>query len=226
MPTVFSHPAPVLALAALLGGRVSTRMLLFGILCFVFRAPLLTLLGADETTRAATNEYMFWTVCLGAAPTILNVVMAYLVRSEGSAVHASIGTMTGCILNMALDPIFIMPWGFGMGAAGAGLATFISNCVACGYFFVLLAVRRGKTYVCVNPKKLSFEGRIVRSVCGVGVPAAIQNLLNVTGMTLLNNLTHPYGADAIAAMGICQKLAQVPMYAVMGFSQGVMPLIG
>ncbi len=200
--------------------------LLFGILCFVFRAPLLTLLGADETTRAATNEYMFWTVCLGAAPTILNVVMAYLVRSEGSAVHASIGTMTGCILNMALDPIFIMPWGFGMGAAGAGLATFISNCVACGYFFVLLAVRRGKTYVCVNPKKLSFEGRIVRSVCGVGVPAAIQNLLNVTGMTLLNNLTHPYGADAIAAMGICQKLAQVPMYAVMGFSQGVMPLIG
>ena len=35
MPTVFSHPAPVLALAALLGGRVSTRMLLFGILCAV-----------------------------------------------------------------------------------------------------------------------------------------------------------------------------------------------
>lgn len=200
--------------------------LLFGLLCFVFRDPLLVLLGADELTSAATHDYMFWTVCLGAAPTILNVVMAYLVRAEGSAVHASIGTMTGCILNMALDPIFIMPWGFGMGAEGAGLATFISNCIACGYFLVLLAVKRGKTYVCINPKKLSFEGRIVKSVCGVGVPAAIQNLLNVTGMTLLNNLTQPYGPDAISAMGICQKLAQVPMYTVMGFSQGVMPLIG
>ena len=88
---------------------------------------------------------MLWTVYLGAAPTILNVVMAYLVRAEGSAMHASIGTMSGCLLNIVLDPIFIMPWGFGMGAAGAGAATFISNCVACGYYFVLLAVKRGRT---------------------------------------------------------------------------------
>ena len=199
--------------------------LLFSLLCFTFRTPLLYLLGADADTFEATNQYMFWTVCLGAAPTILNVVMAYLVRSEGSAMHASIGTMTGCLLNIVLDPIFIMPWGLGMGAAGAGLATIISNCVACGYFFVLLAVKRGRTYVCINPGKLSFEGRIVRSVCGVGIPAAIQNLLNVTGMTILNNFTSNYGANAIAAMGICQKLAQVPMYASMGFSQGVMPLV-
>ena len=199
--------------------------LIFSAACFAFRTPLLYLLGADADTFDATNGYMFWTVCMGAAPTILNVVMAYLVRAEGSALHASIGTMTGCLLNIALDPIFIMPWGFGMGAAGAGLATFISNCVACGYFFVLLAVKRGRTYVCVNPRKLSFEWRIVRSVCGVGIPAAIQNLLNVTGMTLLNRFTSDFGSNAIAAMGICQKLAQVPMYASLGFSQGVMPLV-
>ena len=199
--------------------------LLFGFLCLIFRDPLLTLLGADETTRAATDGYMFWTVCMGAAPTILNVVMAYMVRAEGSAMHASIGTMTGCLLNIALDPIFIMPWGLGMGAAGAGLATFISNCVACAYYFVLLYVKRGHTYVCINPKKLTFEGRIVRSVCGVGIPAAIQNLLNVTGMTILNNFTSAYGAAAIAAMGICQKVNMLPMYAAMGFANGVMPLI-
>ena len=183
--------------------------LLFSLLCFTFQDPLLGLLGADETTREATRGYMLWTVYLGAAPTILNVVMAYLVRAEGSAMHASIGTMSGCLLNIVLDPIFIMPWGFGMGAAGAGAATFISNCVACGYYFVLLAVKRGRTYVCVDPRKLSFEGRIVRSVCVVGVPAAIQNLLNVTGMTILNNFTSAYRAEAIAAMGICQKLAHV-----------------
>ena len=199
--------------------------LLFSLLCVVFRGGLLTLIGTDENTRAATDAYMLWTVYFGAAPCILNVVMAYLVRAEGSALHASVGTMTGCLLNVVLDPIFIMPWGLDMGAAGAGLATFISNCVACCYYFVLLAVRRGRTYVCVNIKKLSFEGRIVRSICGVGIPAAIQNLLNVTGMTILNNLTNPYGPDAIAAMGICQKLAIVPMYASLGASQGVMPLV-
>ena len=186
---------------------------------------LVYLLGADETTREATNGYMLWTVYLGAAPTILNVVLAYLVRAEGSAIHASVGTMSGCLLNIVLDPIFILPWGLNMGAAGAGLATFLSNCVACLYYFVLLHVRRGHTYVCVDFRHLSFERHLVGSVCKVGIPAAIQNLLNVTGMTILNNFTSAYRADAVAAMGICQKLAQVPMYASMGFSQGVMPLV-
>ena len=102
--------------------------------CTIFQQPLLTLLGADVNTAQATEEYLKWTVSFGAAPAILNVVMAYLVRSEGAALHASIGTMSGCLLNIILDPIFILPWGFNMGAAGAGLATFLSNCVACIYF--------------------------------------------------------------------------------------------
>ena len=102
--------------------------LLFSLLCTVFSGPLMVLLGADAETMEATAGYLFWTVNLGAAPAILNVVMAYLVRSEGAALHASAGTMSGCILNIILDPIFIMPWGLNMGAAGAGCATFLSNC--------------------------------------------------------------------------------------------------
>ena len=134
---------------------------LFGLLCGLLHSPLLTLIGADATTRAATQGYMFWTVYLGAAPAILNVVMAYLVRSEGAALHASIGTMSGCLLNIILDPIFILPWGLNMGAAGAGLATFLSNCVACLYFFVLLYVKRGNTFVCIDPRKFRLKKRII-----------------------------------------------------------------
>lgn len=199
--------------------------LAFSLLCILFKGPLLGLLGADATTRTATEAYMFWTVTCGAAPAILNVVMAYMVRSEGSAMHASIGTMSGCFLNIILDPIFIMPWGLNMGAAGAGLATFLSNCFACLYFMVLLFVKRGRTYVCIDPRKLSFESSIVGGVCLVGIPAAIQNLLNVTGMTILNNFTSSYGANAVAAMGIAQKINQVPFYIANGLSQGIMPLI-
>lgn len=62
-------------------------------------------------------------------------------------------------------------------------------------------------------------------ICGVGIPASIQNLLNVTGMTILNNFTSSFGADAVAAMGIVQKINQVPMQIAMGLSQGIMPLI-
>lgn len=199
--------------------------LAFSLLCILFKSPLLGLLGADATTRAATDAYMFWTVICGAAPAILNVVMAYMVRSEGAAMHASIGTMSGCFLNIILDPVFIMPWGLNMGAAGAGLATFLSNCFACLYFMVLLFIKRGRTYVCIDPRKLSFESSIVGGVCLVGIPAAIQNLLNVTGMTILNNFTSSYGANAVAAMGIAQKINQVPFYIANGLSQGIMPLI-
>lgn len=199
--------------------------LLISLICTLFAKPLLTLLGADAKTMQATEEYMFWTVSCGAAPAILNVVMAYMVRSEGASLHASIGTMSGCILNMILDPIFIMPQGLDMGAAGAGLATCLSNCVACLYFFVLLYVRRKTTFVCVNPRKFCLHKNIVLGICGVGVPASIQNLLNVTGMTLLNNFTSAYGADAVAAMGIAYKIYMVPMQIALGFSQGIMPLV-
>lgn len=198
---------------------------LFSLVCTVFQDPLLDLLGADAGTREATAAYLFWTTTLGAAPSILNVVLGYLVRAEGSALHASVGTMSGCLLNIVLDPIFILPWGLNMGAAGAGCATFISNCFACVYFLVLLMVKKGKTNVCISPKKFSFNKDIVKGVCGVGVPAAIQNLLNVTGMTVLNNFTAAFGADAVAAMGISQKISMIPMYVAMGMSQGIMPLI-
>ena len=71
--------------------------LLFSVLCFLFQNPLLRVLGADHQTFLATSRYMLWTVMIGATPSILNVVMAYLVRSEGATLHASIGTMSGCI---------------------------------------------------------------------------------------------------------------------------------
>lgn len=197
----------------------------FSALAFFFNDALLGLVGADSITLASTRAYLKWTVVWGAVPSILNVVMAYLVRAEGSAMHASIGTMTGCILNIILDPIFVLPQFIGMGAEGAGLATFISNCVAVAYFLVLLAAKRGNTYVSVNPRHVSLQRFIVLGVCAVGIPASIQNLLNVTGMTLLNNFTSAYGADAVAAMGIAQRLNNVPFSIANGFSQGMMPLV-
>lgn len=198
---------------------------LFSVICTIGKNPLLGLLGADAQTAASTAGYLKWTVTFGATPAILNVVMAYLVRAEGASLHASVGTMSGCLLNIILDPLFILPWGFGMGAAGAGLATFLSNCAACLYFFILLYRKRGNTYVCIRPSMFRFRKEIVRGVFGVGIPASIQNLLNVTGMTVLNNFTSAYGADAVAAMGITQKINMVPMQISMGLSQGIMPLV-
>ncbi len=199
--------------------------IVFSLLCLVFHDGLLSLLGADGNTWDATSAYLEWTVIYGAAPAIVNVVMAYMVRAEGAAMHASIGTMSGCLLNIVLDPFFVLPGFLGMGAEGAGLATFISNCVACLYFFMLVIGRKGKTYVSIDIRKFNLQKAVVIGVCAVGIPASIQNLLNVTGMTILNNFTSSYGPDAVAAMGITSRVNNVPMNIAMGFSQGIMPLI-
>lgn len=200
--------------------------LAFALACTVFKAPLMQLLGADATTWDATANYMLWTVNFGAMPAILNVVQGQMVRAEGASLHASIGTMSGCVLNIILDPIFILPWGLNMGAAGAGLATFLSNCVACGYFFVLARVKKGSTFVCLDIRKLkNLSKDVVFGILGVGIPASIQNLLNVTGSTILNNFTAVYGAAAVAAMGVSHKINMLPIQVCMGFSQGIMPLV-
>ncbi len=199
---------------------------LFSLVYGVFDSQFLSLLGADSVTSASTGEYLFYTVTLGAVPSILNVVLSYMIRAEGASLHAGIGTMSGCILNIILDPIFILPWGLGMGSAGAGLATLIANCVSCLYFLVLIAVRKGRTFVTVSPADFSPSRDIVLGVTAVGVPAAIQNLLNVVGMTVLNNFTAASGdVDAITAMGIAHKINMIPMYVAMGIGQGTMPLI-
>ncbi len=200
--------------------------ILFSLLCTLLMTPLLSMLGADTSTSDVTRRYLLWTVCWGATPSILNVVMAYLIRSEGATLHASIGTVSGCVMNIILDPLFILPWGFNMGAEGAAFATFLSNCFATLYFFGYLIVKRKSTYVCISPKELTLRPAIVKGVCAVGIPASIQNLLNVVSHILLNAMASPYGAEALAAMGIAYRVSMIPLYINNGVTQGIMPLIG
>lgn len=186
---------------------------------------MLRLLGTDAVTADATERYLLWTVACGALPAILNVVLSNMVRSEGAALHAGIGVMSGCILNIILDPFFVLPQFLGMGAAGAGCATFISNSFSLCYLLGYVLFHRQSTAVCLDPRRFGFEGRIVREVFGVGVPASVQNLLNVTGTLILNNFTAAFGAAAVSAMGIAHKLNMLPLYLSMGVTMGVTPLI-
>ncbi|MBQ0102079.1 MAG: MATE family efflux transporter, partial [Firmicutes bacterium] len=195
------------------------------VMSIVLKNPLLGLLGADETNALVTNDYLFYTVTLGAIPAILNVVLANMVRSEGESFHAGVGVISGCVLNIILDPFFILPQFLGMGAAGAGLATFIANCFAMGYLLVVIIIRKGRTNISLDPRLFSFRRDIVSEVFGVGVPAAIQNLLNVTGQIILNQRTAAFGDSAVAAMGYAHKVNLLPLYITMGVTQGVMPLI-
>lgn len=192
----------------------------------VFNGPTLHILGTDAETFQATKDYLFWTVCLGAVPGIMSIMFSYLLRAEGHSLQASIGQMSGCILNIILDPFFILPFGLNLGAAGAGLATFLANCVACTYFLILIWKERDRTSVCLNPSFITLKKHVILEILIVGIPGVFQNVLNVLSMTILNNIVAGYGPDTVASVGIANKINQLPIQIVFGFTQGVMPLIG
>lgn len=200
--------------------------ILLSAITLIFNKQMLSILGTTEETYSLTKQYLFWTVGVGAIPAIMNLLLSFILRAEGRSIEASIGGLCGLVLNMILDPIFILPFGLNLGAAGAGLATFISNCTGSLYFIILLIVLRGKTYVSVNPRNFSFRPDILKSIFIVGIPGVFQNFLNVISMTSLNNLAVGFGTAAVASIGIVNKLNQIPIQVIFGFGQGVMPLIG
>lgn len=204
--------------------------ILFGLLISfifaVFRFPIIRLLGGSAENMEATWQYMKWIMCWGSVPAILNTVLANLIRAEGSALQASIGTMSGCVLNVILDPFFILPLGFNMGAEGAGLATMLSNCAACLYFLAFLIRKKNDTYVSFHPKHFSLEKEIWFGVLAVGFPVGIKMFFTMTAMGIRSRTIAKYGSVAIAALGIATRITNVPMQATLGLTNGLIPLIG
>lgn len=205
--------------SVIIGGLVSV---LYG----VMQNPVIRILGSDAGNAGAVSQYLFWTLLCGAIPSILNVVMANLVTAEGFATFASIGTISGCILNMILDPFFVLPRFLGMGAAGAGLATFLSNCVAVLYFVVLIGMRRGKTNIVLNPAKFRPDMEILKNVSTIGIPAALQAFTYIVNSTVRNNILGAYGSVVISAYGISYRIAMVPTTISLGTALGILPLLG
>ncbi len=198
--------------------------LIFSMLIFIFKGPFLLLLGANQDTSEFASNYIVWILVIGGVPTVLGMLFGHLVRSEGGAKQASIGMSFGGLLNIILDPIFIMA--LGLGVRGAAIATMISNCAVVCYFLVYLYRKRGKTIISFVPRGFDQELHIAGSVAAVGLPASLQTLLSLTSNTVLNNLASGYGSTALAAVGIVKKIDMLPMNVTLGISQGILPFIG
>lgn len=198
--------------------------LAYSLLLSVLKGPFLDLLGTGPSTRAFTLDYLTWVLEIGGVPTVLGLVMGHLVRAEGSARHASIGMSLGGILNIFLDPVFILT--LDMGVKGAAIATLISNTATLIYFGAYLLRMREKTVVSAKPKDFALDGKLAASVVSVGLPAALQTCLSIVSNTTLNKLASAYGEAAIAAVGIVKKIDMIPMNVTTGLAQGVLPLLG
>lgn len=200
--------------------------ILVSLLFVLFQVPILRFLGADESMAGLTGKYLKWTFVFGAVPYILYMTISNMVRAEGSTLQSSIGVISGCVLNIILDPFFVMPLGLGMGAEGAGCASFLSHCFSCLYFMVFLGVKRQNTFIRTSFQFFRPSQMLMRELFSVGIPALINKLLTVSSQLVLNNTLAQYGPNAVAAMGIAFRVDIIPLDACFGLSQGIMPLIG
>ncbi len=195
---------------------------LFSILSYLFREPLLAFLGASADTYAYAESYLFWVVCIGGIPTMVSLALGHLLRSEGHARQSSTGMMFGGILNVLLDPVFIFI--FGMGVAGAAIATMLSNALSVVFFAVTYLRLGDKTAVSFSPRVFTF--RFMGDVFSVGLASALATALgNASNMTMVH-LASAYGDITVAAYGIVKRIDQLPLNVSMGLCQGFMPLVG
>ena len=197
---------------------------IYGILILAFRGFILPAVGADSDTFEFGSRYLFWTLTVGAVPTVLNAVLSHLVRAEGYSAQASFGVALGGVLNIALDPLFI--FGFRLEIAGAAIATMLSNLIALVYFVALILVKRGKFHLTLDPRSYSASDGIVKEVMLVGLPSSIMNLMGIFSNVTLNKLLVSYCNEAVAGIGIAKKIDMLAFAIANGISQGVIPLIG
>lgn len=198
----------------------------FSLLTLLFMNPLLGALGASGETFRYARDYALCVIVLGGVPTVLSNTFANVIRSTGESKKAAFGITMGGLLNVALDPLFmfvLMPKGSEI--MGAGLATCLSNLVACGYF--VLTIRRfGPDSVmrrCSLRELPSPEN--IRSVFKVGLPSSIATLLFDIDYMVIGRLMTAYGAVQMAAIGIVLKVERLPLNIGIGICQGMDPIV-
>lgn len=195
----------------------------YGLVIYAFKGIILPRTGANSDTYLYCTQYVLWTITIGGVPTVMNVLLAHLVRAEGNSKQASFGMALGGVMNIILDPIFI--FGFKMNVAGAALATMLSNLIATVYFVVLIKGKKDTT-ISFSPKHYSLADKVPYEILMVGLPSCAMNLLAVFSNIILNTLMAGYCNEAIAGVGIAKKIDMLAFAIATGMSQGVLPLIG
>lgn len=180
--------------------------------------------GATGENLDYTKQYLFWCLCIGAIPTILQMTLGGEIRSEGNAKYEMIGAVMGHLFNIVGDPVFIFI--FKMGVAGAALATMLSSLISCIYYIYFIIRSEDRTVIKFSHHYFCMDWSLMKEIFVVGIPSALEQLLNSAAMIVMNRLLVSYGDNYMSAMGIVQKLQQIPQQASSGFTQGAMPLIG
>ena len=194
--------------------------LLICILGQIFLEPLAYLLGSTDTILPYTKEYLS-VILLGAPWMAASYVLNNQLRFQGSASYAMVGIVSGAVLNIALDPLLIFT--LKLGVAGAGWATIISQFVS--FCILLIGCSKGSN-ISIRVRNFRFRLHYYYMILRGGLPSLARQCLASIATICLNHAAQPFGDEAIAAMGVVQRIMMFGASAMLGFGQGFQPVCG
>ena len=211
--------ADKVASTALYGGLLAGAVLItFSIL---FLNPVLRLLGATDSILpyAVTYAEIYIISCIFNE---FNVTMNNIATSEGSAKTTMLALLTGAVINIVLDPLFI--YAFHLGVAGAALATAVSQAVSTSIYLFYIFGKKSVFHFRI--RDCSFTKDIMAEIFKIGIPTLAFQLLTSLSISLTNNAAGNYGDSAIAGMGVVTRLISMGSLSVFGFIKGFQPIAG
>lgn len=194
---------------------------LISVLGLLFLRPLVYLIGArDEVIPYAVNYARF--ILIGAPFMTTAFVLNNILRSEGQATYSMLAMTTGGVLNLFIDPLLIFTCKLGI--AGAALATMLSQMIS----FVIMAIIfiRDRSIVKLRPKHIGKKPSVYLRIVRMGVPTLFRQGMASLSSALLNIQAAPFGAAAVAAISIANKLYMLVRHIVLGVGQGFQPIAG
>lgn len=196
--------------------------LLFAVFGSIYIRPLLHFFGATESILEVAVLYGRLIIG-GSIFQVLNMALNNMLRSEGAALHSSIGQVIGAVLNIILDPLCI--FFFDMGVSGAALATVIAQ--ACAFLFLSSYYLRGKGVI--SPLKISSFRLDLSSygdIMALGFPTFVRQVLGSVSFAFVNNAAAVFGDETIAAVSVTFRIFMLFIMGLLGLAQGLQPLIG
>lgn len=211
--------AEAVSASAILNGLVMG--ILIAVVGMCFTEQIVRLLGATETIVPYAVDYARY-IFLATPMMITCFVLNNQLRSEGKAKYSMIGILAGGLLNVALDPLFIFTFRFGI--SGAAIATALSQTVS--MILLFLPFIRKKTVLKLSVRHISAKPRVYFDILKFGLPSLFRQGLASVASVLLNRSAAEYGDSAVAAMSIVGKVFMVLFSVLIGFGQGYQPVVG
>lgn len=183
-----------LAVSVLLG-------IVFTIGSLIFMKPIINILQTPKGVYSLAIDYL--KICfLGITFQLLYNIGTAILRALGNTKDPLYFLIFSCILNLILDILFIVY--FGWGVKGAAIATLISQILAT--LLVMYKIMSLDDNCKLSLKQIKIYKGYTKDIFLVGLPAGLQAIFMSISSLIIQSSINSFGAEAMAGMTIFAKV--------------------